>query len=268
MIGPMNEFLGTLSPVQASIAAYAVAAVMALVGRFVLRRLVKANRIAPRNHIASTQRIRTLQGLVASTVTFAAFVVATLVALSILIDTQTILWIFGLFSAAFGLGAQTVVRDIAHGITFMFRNTFDVGEKVEFVVPGTMVEGVIEEVSLRTTTVRAASGELWTVPNGEIRVVRNFARGTFSNASVTVHIETADLPTALTVLEALAPQAVETFPSLLAPWEVINTGSEMGRRTDLTLIARAEFGTAATLRPKLLNFVQGRLQQAGVRLVD
>ncbi|NDJ37066.1 MAG: mechanosensitive ion channel [Chloroflexi bacterium] len=247
--------------------AYGIAFAAAFVGRMVLHRLIHLNRVAPRNRVASDQRMRTLQGLMGSLVTFVAFTVATLVTLSILIDTQTILWIFTLFSAAFGLGAQTIVRDLAHGFSFIFRNTFDVDEKVEFELIG--VEGIIEEVNLRNTMVRAPSGELYTVPNGEIRVIRNFTRSTFSNASITIVIKTADLRAALAVLEPLGQEAADLFPNLLEPWEVmITSSSQTGRRTELTLIAKAVFSKAAALRPKLLTLVQERLQTANIDLID
>jgi hypothetical protein len=38
------------------------------------------------------------------------------------------------------------------------------------------VEGVVEEVNLRTTHIRAVSDELYVVPNGDIRVIRDLSR--------------------------------------------------------------------------------------------
>jgi hypothetical protein len=42
----------------------------------------------------------------------------------------------------------------------------------------------------------------------------------------------------------------------------------MGEHTELTLLARANFGQAAELRPHLLALVQARLAEVGVILVD
>jgi small-conductance mechanosensitive channel len=64
---------------------------------------------------------------------------------------------------------------------------------VELLGSGGNVEGVIERVYLRITQVRAPSGELITVPNGEIRLVRNYSRGLFSLGDVRIKIQTADL---------------------------------------------------------------------------
>ncbi|MEZ4608723.1 MAG: hypothetical protein R2838_00445 [Caldilineaceae bacterium] len=40
------------------------------------------------------------------------------------------------------------------------------------------------DIRLRTTTLRGPTGELYFVPNGEICQVRNFARGSFSEATI------------------------------------------------------------------------------------
>lgn len=100
------------------------------------------------------------------------------------------------------------------------------------------VEGVVERVSLRTTSIRAPTGELYVVPNGEIRVVRNFSRGRFSMANVRVKVAASDLGKALPILEELAEEAV----SLLEPWRVISGTGAIGQQAELTLVARARFG--------------------------
>jgi hypothetical protein len=78
---------------------------------------------------------------------------------------------------------------VSTGISFIFEDTFDVGEKVEIL----NVEGVIEAVNLRTSTLRAPTGELYIVPNGEIRLIRNFSRGRFSITKITLKLAGEDL---------------------------------------------------------------------------
>ena len=71
------------------------------------------------------------------------------------------MWLVGLLSAGIGLSARPLISDLLAGVTFMFEDTFAVGEKVE--VLG--VHGVVETVDLRATWIRAPSGELQVVPN-------------------------------------------------------------------------------------------------------
>lgn len=225
-------------------------------------RLVQLRRFTPRAHQPGPERQATLQSLVASTISFVAFAAAILASLSLFIPANTLIWMVGLFSAAFGLGARPVISDFLTGVSLIFEDTFAVGEKVE--VAG--VEGVVEEVNLRTTTIRASSGELFVVPNGEVRVVRNFSRGRFSPVEIRLRIAASDLTRALPLLEELGEEAVVLLPNLLEPWQVISESGVVGQQTELSLLTKARFGKAAEMRPRLLALVQERLAEASILL--
>ena len=130
------------------------------------------------------------------------------------------------------------------------------------------VEGVVEAVNLRTTQIRSSTGELYMVPNGEVRVVRNFSRGHFSIAKIKFKIPAADLNRALTLLEALGKEAVVLLPNLLEPWQVLSESGAIGQQAELTLIAKARFGMAAEMRPRLLALVQEHMFETGITLAD
>lgn len=231
--------------------------------------LIGASRLGKKQRGMRPERRQTLQGLVAGAITFAALAIAALLALSLFFDSTTLIWIVGLFSAGFGLGARPMVSDFLSGIGFMFEDTFDVSEKIEIPgLPGGSVMGLVEAVHLRTTVIRAMSGEPYIVPNGEIRVVRNFSRGDFSEANVKIKLATADLGRALLLLEELNQEALSRLPNLLEPWQVISETGEMGQQTELTLVAKARFGKAGEMRPRLLTFVQDRLTEAGIELAS
>jgi small-conductance mechanosensitive channel len=227
-------------------------------------RIVHLSRFAPHNRRPRPERQRTLQGLIASTISSAAFVAATLVSVGQFVRPDTLVWMVGLFSAAFGLSARPLISDILAGINLLFEDAFAVGEKVEMLG----VEGVIEAVNLRATWVRAPTGELYIVPNGEIRVVRNFSRGRFSTANVKLKIAAADICRALPFLEELGKEAVVSLPNLLEPWQVISESGVIGQQTELTLLTKARFGKAAEMRPRLLALVQERLAEADIALAD
>ena len=138
------------------------------------------------------------------------------------------------------------------------------GEKVEILG----VEGVVESVNLRVTMIRSPGGELFTMPNGEIRVVRNFSRGSFSTAKASFKVHASDLSRALELLEELGREAVTLLPNLLEPWQVLSGSGVIGQQTELTLLAKARFGQASEMRPRMLNLVQERLTAAAVDLLD
>jgi small-conductance mechanosensitive channel len=75
----------------------------------------------------------------------------------------------GVIGVAIGLGAQTLVRDILSGIFMLIEDQYGVGDQIKVLD----IEGVVEKVGLRITTVRDKDETLWYVRNGEILVIGN-----------------------------------------------------------------------------------------------
>jgi moderate conductance mechanosensitive channel len=230
------------------------------------RLLLVLARIAPQYRRLTAERRRTLEGLIASLIALLAMVIAIVAALALFVPSQTLIWIVGLFSAAFGLGARGMVADFVSGGSFIFHNTFAIGEKVEFYTSGSKVEGTVEAVNVRNTLVRAPTGELFTVPNGEIGVVRNFSRANLSAAKIRLNVPTEALGPALDLLEALGQEAVGLLPELREPWQIISTSDAAGPCTEVTVLAHGRFGQAAALRLRLIALVYERLLAAGISL--
>lgn len=226
------------------------------------------NRFSGERRRWRAERLQTLRGLISSSTTFLAYALASLFTLSLFVQTDSLIWMIGLFSAAFGLSARPIISDYMTGIGFMLEDTVDVGEKVEMLgVPGGPIEGVIESMNLRVTLLRSTSGENYTIPNGEIRVIRNFSRGRFSTSKVKLKIAGSDLENALGVLEDLGEEAVSLLPNLLEPWDVISPDGEVGPQTELMIVAKSRFGQASKMRPRLLSLVQKRMADADIELV-
>lgn len=214
-----------------------------------------------------SERVDTMQRLVFSFLTFIVYATAVLVALNTFLPAENLIWLATLFAAAFGLGLMPLVKDFFTGVTYLFEDPFDVGEKIELHVPHE-VQGVVEHVNLRTTMVRAPTGELYTIPNGEIRVVRNFSRGRFSISNIILTINISDLENALVILQSLGDEAMLVLPNLLEPWQIITPDGHIGQRIEIEMIAKARFGQAVELRSRLLAMVTHHLNQAGIYLAD
>lgn len=243
---------------------YAVAWLVHLLTRPLRGPIAQLIRLVSGNGQPGPERRATLSSLVASAITFVVFAAATMVSLGQFVKLETLVWVVGLLSAGIGLSARPIISDLLAGVTFMFEDTFAVGEKVEIVD----VQGVVEAVNLRATWIRAPSGELYAIPNGEVRVIRNFSRGHFSTANIELRIAAAGLDRALLLLEELGEEAVALLPNLLEPWQVISASGMLGHQTELTLLAKARFGRAAEMRPRLLALVHERLAEADIALTD
>jgi small conductance mechanosensitive channel len=228
------------------------------------RPLARVTKVTQKKGDVGPERQNTLRELIASGISVLAVVIALIASIGLFVDIASLVWMVGLFSAAFGFGARLLISDVLTGIGFLFEDSFGVGEKVEIVG----VEGVIENMNLRTANLRAPTGELYIIPNGEIRVVRNFSRGRFSSTSITLKIAAKDLTDALTLLDDLAGEAVSQLPNLLEPWQVISPSGVLGEQTELTILTKSRFGKAAEMRPRFLNLIQEEFEAAGIAFIN
>lgn len=78
----------------------------------------------------------------------------------------------GIIGVALGFGGQYLIRDLINGIFILVEGQFGVNDIVKI---GDFA-GVVEDVNLRTTTLRDMEGRVIVIPNGEINVVINMAK--------------------------------------------------------------------------------------------
>ena len=85
------------------------------------------------------------------------------------VDVASLLAVAGLSGFAIAFGCQSLIKDIISGMFLWLEGSCNVGDIVT--VAGQT--GRIENVALRTTTLRATNGTMFVIPNGEIRTVIN-----------------------------------------------------------------------------------------------
>lgn len=119
------------------------------------------------------RRVRTLGTLSTKVAGGLIAVIAGLMVLKLFgVDIGPALAGLGVAGIAVGFGAQTLVRDWLAGIFVVLENQYNVGDVVR--IAG--VDGVVEDFSLRRTTLRDLDGTVHTVPNGQIIVASNMTR--------------------------------------------------------------------------------------------
>jgi len=210
------------------------------------------------------QRVNTLHQLYASLISILGVLIAIIGILRIFVDSTQLVWMVGLFSAAFGWGARGLVSDIIAGTNYIFQNTFAIGEKLEFWITANRVEGTVERVNLRNTHVRAPTGELMIVPNGDIGVIRNYTRSAWSGARLHFLVPTGEVVRAVDLLEQVGRGAHKDLPTLVEPWQVLLVRDEVAAESEITVNARFQFGTAAESRPALVGLIFSSLQESGI----
>jgi small conductance mechanosensitive channel len=89
------------------------------------------------------------------------------------VNTGALLASAGVLGFAVGFGAQTMVKDLLNGLFLLAEGQYTIGD--EITIGG--VTGVVERVTLRTTTLRATNGDVHIVPSGDVRLVTNKSKG-------------------------------------------------------------------------------------------
>jgi small conductance mechanosensitive channel len=121
------------------------------------------------------------------------------------VNTGALLASAGVAGFAVGFGAQTLVKDLLSGLFLLAEGQYTIGDTV--VLSG--VTGVVERVTLRTTTLRGDNGDVHIVPSGEIRLVTNRSRG-FARALVDVAVPpSVPMSRAIAVLEQCVAEVAD-----------------------------------------------------------
>ncbi len=118
-------------------------------------------------------RLATVMPVMRGVVLSAVFGLTGLVVLSRLgVDIGPLLAGFGILGLAISFGSQALVRDIVSGFFFMLEDAFRVGEYVDT----GRLKGTVEKISLRSMQMRHQSGQIHTVPFGQIQSLTNASR--------------------------------------------------------------------------------------------
>jgi small conductance mechanosensitive channel len=143
------------------------------------------------------KKSNTLAGILKSVVKYTVYTVIVISVLNVLnIPTAPLLATAGLGGLAIGFGAQSLVKDVFSGFFILFEDQYIVGD---YVTIGSMT-GTVEDIGLRITKIRAFNGDLYIIPNGEVKTVTNHSRGN-SLAAVDIGIAyEVDADRAITVL--------------------------------------------------------------------
>ncbi|MCL2352773.1 MAG: mechanosensitive ion channel family protein [Firmicutes bacterium] len=124
------------------------------------------------------RRLNTIASAASAVVRFLILFFAVIQALSFLGFQSVITSLFatvGLGTIVLTISMQSLLRDISVGLFMLIENEFSVGD---YVTIGTL-SGRVEKFNLRTTTLRADTGELHFLPNGNISAATNYSKGKF-----------------------------------------------------------------------------------------
>jgi len=138
-----------------------------------IRRVIKVKDIH-KDSTAEKKREDTLIKIFVQTTRVVVWIVAGMTILAEFgVEIGPLLAAAGIAGLAFGFGGQYLIRDLISGTFIIIENQYRVGDVVCF----DKTCGLVEDISMRMTTLRDLDGTVHHVPHGEIAKVSNLSKG-------------------------------------------------------------------------------------------
>lgn len=122
---------------------------------------------------AEMQREDTIIHIFTSTIRVAMYITAGLMILEEMgMMIAPILASVGIVGLAFGFGGQYLIRDMITGLFIILENQYRIGDLIKY----DSISGIVEEITLRKTTIRDMDGTVHHIPHGEIKLISNLSK--------------------------------------------------------------------------------------------
>lgn len=157
---------------------FVVASLISRLARVVTSRLeLRSASLSPDSPLAPLAYRETGISLTQTTIRYLAFVVALALALVAITGARGISTLAGasFVAVVIAFAAQRFLMDVIAGFLMFFEGWYTIGSTI--VIEPQKIEGVVEEVSLRSTALREVGGELVRVNNSQIQAVRLLPNG-------------------------------------------------------------------------------------------
>ncbi|MGE5380823.1 MAG: mechanosensitive ion channel family protein [Methylocystaceae bacterium] len=271
----MSEFLSSISSELSrhynpeTLAGYAVIGfkiILILLIAYVLIKIIDhwvnswANRITARE---GNQRVLTLGRVLQSLVTYITYFIAIVMVLQELkVNTASIIASAGIVGVAVGFGAQSLVKDVISGFFILLENQYAVGDTITIGSD----EGTVEDISLRCTRIKGASGEIYIIPNGQINRVVNHSR-TNRRAKVEIAVSfEADIDKVERVLTGICEEARRSFSEIVEGPEIWGITSFAETGPVFTMVAFTLPGAQGKIERELRRQVKLAFDREGLSM--
>jgi len=249
-----------LPAVFSSIVIIIVALLLNMIAKRVIRRAV---RHSERFSQAGAGRIRTVQTLLTSVVSYTIlFVVIVTVLRKFNVPTSALLTSAGVVGLAIGFGAQGLVSDIVTGFFLLIEGQVAVDD---YITVGTY-SGIVEEVTLRLLKIRDFNGDLHFIPNRQISSLTNHSRGNMQ-AMVDISISyDSDINAAMAVLQKKCDEIKELSPDIIEGPNVVGVQNLGTSDVTIRIIAKTANMQQWTVERALRKALKEALDEAGIEI--
>lgn len=174
----------------------------------------------------------------------------------------------GLLGVAVGFGAQSLIKDFLSGIFIIVENQYRVGDIVD--IQG--AAGTVERVTIRSTVIRDASGNVHFLPNGEVLHVINKTMG-FSRVNFTLTVDPdTDIDTLSSIIDEVGLKLSEDEKwktKILEAPHFLNIGTFSDVALEVTITGKTnpsqQWSVTGEMRRRLLKaFAKHKIELAHV----
>jgi hypothetical protein len=168
--------------------------------------------------MVNLKRRETLVSIIKAGIIYVAFAAAIVLSIGQLaggVDRLTAIAGASFLIIVAAFATQRILVDILAGLTMFLERWFSVGDTV-VVHAGVELQGVVEEVSLRRTRLRAVTGEVINIHNSQIQAVRILPRGV-KELAIELFVSKRDAGEELVrEVSSIVPEGPTTF--VRRPW--------------------------------------------------
>nr|WP_289215726.1 mechanosensitive ion channel family protein [Halobacillus campisalis] len=211
----------------------------------------------------TARREATLKKLVANALSYIVYFTAFIMILeTFTLDIGALLAGAGIAGLAIGFGAQNLVRDIISGFFIIFEDQFSVGDFIQT----SGVEGIVEEVGLRTCKVKGWTGEVHILPNGNVTQVTNYSiHNSFAIVDVSIAYE-ENIEKAEQVMADLLEEMPERYPAMAAVPELLGVQNLAASEVVIRIMAECEPMEHYAISRAIRKEVKNRLDEVGIEI--
>ncbi|OPF88857.1 mechanosensitive ion channel protein MscS [Vagococcus martis] len=211
----------------------------------------------------SENRMHTLRTLTKNAVQYTLFFIGIYSILTILgVPVGSLIAGAGIAGIAIGLGAQGFINDVLTGFFIIYERQLDVGDHVVI----DSIEGIVNDIGLRTTQIKSFNGTMNYIPNRQILIVSNLSRG---NQLVVVDIRvdpTDDIDRIMDIMKSINKKQIINITDIRSEPTIVglvDLGSgNFAIRSNVYAISGSQFG----VKTQMMTAYIEALTKAGIKL--
>lgn len=229
------------------------------VGSVIIRRFFEKQKLM--NARMDKNKIATMSTMLSSVYRYTIYIICGVVILSEVFNLKSILAAAGIGGVAIGLGVQSLVKDVVAGFFIILEDQFSIGDTITI----DNLTGTVEGMEMRVTRLRGSNGDLYIIPNGEIKKVINQTRG---QKAVIVDIPlaySADINKAFEIADKVCKKVSEEEDALVEKAKVLGITEFSKECINMRITALASPNEQQELERKIRKKIKEEFDRNDIR---